>query len=906
MVSYVTDIDSTQKWITKTPQGADKPILYSFSTSFNTSAFNLAAPSLPVTITANGDSTKWTAAMNVVKDVADITFSVASSASTAQLGLLTGTVGGTYVGAGYRNLSGTNISSGLGVVEAGQTSLTHIHELLHTLGLDHPGHGAGDATAFNAYTVDSTIMRYGSGRDVYVNIQKDVVTPMMYDIALLQQKYGANYYDAGDTGAGTTNTITVNGSSNQARTLWEGGASGYDIINASNALAPLNSNFAHTIDLRGGVDANNIPRFSTVGNEVFSLALDPSTNYTKSIVIEEAIGSRLDRNLIYGNDANNRLEGGVLVDTLEGGFGNDTYVVYQAANGGQTKADFVNDSDGQGGIIINYAGVVGPSPMIGLATILTQTSSYTNWTINGHTVRMVGGNQIAIDSKNGTGSIVYVTDNSFDMSFLGITLDNKTNGTAGADSLGGGKYADSMSGAAGNDTITAYSGNDTIAGGAGNDLLRGNDGNDTYIYNAADGNDTISDGISASDTADVLSIAGYASTAAIYTRVGNTTDLLVSFTSSTDSVLVQKGLADSSTAVETVSFTSGGSKTIAQIRADVLAKQATSGNDTIVGFAGVSNSISGGAGNDSITGDTLADVLNGDAGNDTLKGSSGNDTITGGLGLDSTEGGTGSDMFFFAKGDGTDVMYDRGSSSDVDTLTIMGYASTEAVFNRVGNTDDFTITFTSGTDSLTVQQGLEASGDTLEHVTFASGGSKTAVQLRSELLAKQVTAGNDTVVAFTGIASTISGGAGNDSLTGGILADALNGDVGNDTVIGGYGVDSLNGGLGIDVYTGGSSGDRFSFSKGDTGSGVNADSITDFSRTQADKIALLGYGLSAAGFVGTGAMTAGGAIEFSYTKFATGNYTLIQIDADNNGISDQEIRLNGIQLDMLASDFLFV
>jgi hypothetical protein len=53
-------------------------------------------------------------------------------------------------------------------------------------------------------------------------------------------------------------------------------------------------------------------------------------------------------------------------------------------------------------------------------------------------------------------------------------------------------------------------------------------------------------------------------------------------------------------------------------------------------------------------------------------------------------------------------------------------------------------------------------------------------------------------------------------------------------------------------------------------------------------------------------MAAGGAVEFNYTKVAQYNYTMIRIDADNNGTSDQEIWLTGLQLDLTASDFQFL
>jgi Ca2+-binding RTX toxin-like protein len=414
--------------------------------------------------------------------------------------------------------------------------------------------------------------------------------------------------------------------------------------------------------------------------------------------------------------------------------------------------------------------------------------------------------------------------------------------------------------------------------------------------------------ISILEDSDSITITNYINTAAIYTRVGNSSDFMINFTGvTTDSILVRQGLEGGSDTLEQVIFASGGSRSIAQIRTDVLTKQVTTGNDTIVGIDGVANTISGNAGNDSITGDSLADVLNGDAGNDTLKGSSGNDTLRGGIGADSMEGGTGNDSYQYTNLDGADVVLDRGSSSDVDTITITGYTNTSAIYNRVSNSDDFTISFTGGgTDLITVQRGLEAGSNTVEQVTFASGGARSIAQIRADVLSKQITTGNDVITAFTGVASTINAGAGNDSVTGSNQADSLLGDAGNDSLSGGIGNDTLTGGVGVDIVTGGSSGDRFVFNKGDMGAGLNADRIADFSRGQGDKIALLGYGLSATGFVGAGAMSAGGAVEFSYTKVAAENYTLIRIDADNNGISDQEIRLDGIQLDLLATDFQFL
>ncbi len=894
MLPYQTDIDSQQKWTTRNADNNVEPVYYTFSSTYNTSDFKQDLSDNHTAISGNGDSAKWMMAMSAVMDVSNITFAAASSPTTAQLGLLSATITDPkFAGYGWSYPDPVpTITSGLAVIEGTQNSTLYIHELLHTLGMDHPGHGLGDAPAFAQYTADATIMRYTSTNDMYVQ-NKILTTPMVYDIALLQQKYGAHFDGAA---ANIINTIPIGGTQNIAHTLWEGGASGHDVIDASSAISA-------TIDLRDGFNPDNTPHFSRVGGEVFALALDPKTNYQHVITIEDVMGAAFGVNHIYGNDADNKLTGGTKVDTLEGGAGHDTYMLTQAASAtspGANQADYVIDSDGDGSIVINGA------PLAGLAHYVTNTSGATSWTLGGHTIRMVAENQIAIDSTNKTGTIALVSDNSFDMKFLGITLDDKTDGTAGNDSLGGGKYADLISGFAGNDTLIGNGGDDTLSGGTGADSLVGGAGNDAYHYAKLDGADTISDnGYNADD--DTLTISGYASGAASYTRIGNTTDFTVSFSGGGgDSVLIKQGLQGGSNAIEHIVFTSGGGEEIDQIRTDVLAKQATAGNDTINGFYGAANTIGGGAGNDSLSGNSLTDQLHGDAGNDTLLGGYGNDTLSGGTGADFLQGGGGDDLFLFAKGDGTDTIQDYGNSTDLgDTLSITGYASTAALYSRIGNSDDFTVSFTGGTDSITVKRGLEAGGNTLEHITFAGGGDKTVAQLRTELLLKQTTSGNDVIVGFTGAANVISGAAGNDSITGSTVADVLHGDGGRDTLVGGYGNDSLTGGTGVDILTGGYNADSFIFMKGDTGAGASADHVTDFSRVQNDRIALLGYGLSAAHFVADASFHAGSTAEFGYTKVASGNYTLIRIDSDHNGTSDQEIRLDGIQLDMHVGDFVF-
>lgn len=71
-------------------------------------------------------------------------------------------------------------------------------------------------------------------------------------------------------------------------------------------------------------------------------------------------------------------------------------------------------------------------------------------------------------------------------------------GSDGNDNLVGGKGADTLDGGAGNDTLGAdisdyYSDGNVYDGGTGNDMIYGTQNADTYIFNAGDGQDTISD-----------------------------------------------------------------------------------------------------------------------------------------------------------------------------------------------------------------------------------------------------------------------------------------------------------------------------------------------------------------------------------------------------------------------------
>ncbi|MGX9462968.1 type I secretion C-terminal target domain-containing protein, partial [Shewanella sp. A14] len=122
---------------------------------------------------------------------------------------------------------------------------------------------------------------------------------------------------------------------------------------------------------------------------------------------------------------------------------------------------------------------------------------------------------------------------------------------------------------------------------------------------------------------------------------------------------------------------------------------------------------------------------------------------------------------------------------------------------------------------------------------------------------------------------------GNDILNGGIGNDIIFGQGGDDVINGGEGNDVLIGGLGNDTLIGGLGNDTFVWSKGDTG----IDTIKDF-EVNHDTLHISDLLQN----------EQSGNLE-NYLDFSFNNgSTTISIDADNDGIVDQVIVLDGVDL----------
>jgi serralysin len=261
-------------------------------------------------------------------------------------------------------------------------------------------------------------------------------------------------------------------------------------------------------------------------------------------------------------------------------------------------------------------------------------------------------------------------------------------------------------------------------------------------------------------------------------------------------------------------------------------------------------------------GNAEANVITGNSGANRLNGYDGDDRIYGGDGNDRLDGGSGDDGM---RGDAGNDVYYVDSSRDVVVEGVNG--GTDSVHSSA------TLTLRANIERLILSgsDGIKGTGNALANVIDGNAG-----------------------------ANTLSGMAGNDRLYGHDGADAL---------IGGDGNDRLDGGAARDRMTGGSGADLFVFDDGDFAgmTGSAADQITDFNRTERDRIDLRSVdanggvsGDQAFAFVGTAAFT-GTAGELRYQQISGG--TFVQGDLDGDGSADFWIRLDGLHA-LTAGDFV--
>lgn len=361
------------------------------------------------------------------------------------------------------------------------------------------------------------------------------------------------------------------------------------------------------------------------------------------------------------------------------------------------------------------------------------------------------------------------------------------NGGAGDDTIGATAFTGDLTVSTGNgdNLVNSGSGNDLVIGGLGSDTLNGGGGADTLF--GSGGKDSLNGGLGD----DVLkgqgatgdSLEGGAGNDFI--DGGSGVDFVVATSTGnitlTNTQLFADGI-DNLTRIERAILTAG------------------DGNDVIDATAfsvSLGTFLYGGLGNDTILGAEARDVVFGLEGDDLLIGNGGNDDLMGSSGRDTMIGGAGEDRL-------------RGQGGSGDIL--------------IGGLGDDTLDGGAGNDRLIENGDVDF---VLTDGTLTGLGTDTIID--TEFATLNGGSGDNTIDASgtVTLAAVLNGLGGNDTITGGPLADLINGGEGSDIINAGDGDDTINGGSGHDMIDGEGGNDRLVVS-------ANANLTTTDSQTTGD------------------------------------------------------------------------
>ena len=452
----------------------------------------------------------------------------------------------------------------------------------------------------------------------------------------------------------------------------------------------------------------------TNGADVANAITRQLTGFTGGTPTQLQVSSNIFDGLA-GNDTvlagefDDTLIGGLDVDNLSGGGGNDVFVVdflhfgtvevYDGGDGFDTLR-LTLSTPGAGAFEYHFEDDT-------VASIEAITFAHSNGLLRAFFDASAGlSPNLAVTGSPGFFEFIFVqltTPGSIDVS--GWTFTNWSGstsliGSGGADTITGSSQQDSLIGNAGNDTLNGGVGNDSLDGGTGNDVMRGGIGNDIYgVDNAGD---------------QVIENAG-------------------------------EGTAD-------------------QVRSSFsYTLPAHVENLFLIGSSAINGT--GNALNNEINGNNASNIINGLGGSDNMSGADGNDTLLGGPGNDILGGNFGNDIL--NGGAGNDQMF-GGAGDDIFEVDSAGDSVSEG---STEGTDlvRSTISYTLGTNvehlGLRGSTNINGTGNTLNNFLDGNAGNNTLSGLDGNdvLLGN---AGNDTLLGGNGN-DELNGGPGNDILVGG-------------------------------------------------------------------------------------------------------------------------------------------
>ena len=337
------------------------------------------------------------------------------------------------------------------------------HELGHALGLTH-GHESSNpygamTSAYDA--MEYTIMTYRSYQNDplqngYSNAEGSFAQSlMMYDIAALQQMYGATYdynrFSSTYTWDEVSGAFYIDGveqfdgmGDTIFHTIWDGGGwvDHYDLSNfTSDVLLDLRPGYYSDFDLDSNQYAADLGDGNYASGQVYNALMYEDDTWS---LIEKGTGGS-GNDVIIGNVLNNQIDGQDGDDTIYGYDGFDR-LVGSAGNdviyGGASRDTIIGAADDD----IIY-GEQGFDLLYGWA-----------------------GNDTIFGGDNAD-------------TILGDVGEDILFGEQGSDLIDGGADNDVLIGGNGHDTLDGGKQNDIMFGGAGNDIMTGGWGADEFIFN---------------------------------------------------------------------------------------------------------------------------------------------------------------------------------------------------------------------------------------------------------------------------------------------------------------------------------------------------------------------------------------------------------------------------------------
>jgi Ca2+-binding RTX toxin-like protein len=672
-------------------------------------------------------------------------------------------------------------------------------------------------------------------------------TYMQYDLAALQYMYGANYTtNAGDsvyTFSQTTGEMFINGVGQGAPsgnkiflTVWDGG--GTDTIDASNYSNGI------TVDLRPGEFstfdqsqlANSLSYQGLTSLAPGNIAMSLLYNNDTRSLIENATGGA-GNDILVGNTANN---------ILDGGAGSDA-VIFTNATGvnvtlNDTGADVIVSHDGETDTLRNIENVGGTIANDTL-TGNSQDNILSGGAGGADTLSGGAGNDRLIGGGFTTTTTVTAPSQA------DITKPQTTNNgsIATAVAIAGAYDVDANPDITNATTIPHASINATAAGGAleyyqidvtvpGSQAIFDIDGpgtlDDSFIelVNSAGtvlaSNDTGSGDASYPGHDDAYLTYTFAAAGTYYIRVGlwngaataqpldagqtyqlnvslqNAAVVTTTVTANNTSSLVANGgegtdflqgtiasdILNGGTGNDTASFVNAftaGSATGVTVDLNVQGtaqNTIAAGNDTLIGI----ENLIGSQLNDTLIGNADANVIEGGLGNDTLIGGAGDDTAS------YAGAAAGVTVNLALQGSAQNTV-----SAGIDTLSgfqnLLGSAFSDSL---TGDAAENTLSGGAGDDTLNPGANAAGTVDLLDAGTgsdtasFAGYTAGVAATL-NDAMDGTATVNGSQIAALRNI-ENLTGGDGNDILTGDVNANVIDGGLGDDVLNGGGGLDTVS------------------------------------------------------------------------------------------------------------------